>query len=68
MNKFFKRFLLLTFVFVLTRLQMGTGTVYYSGDGSQTTTDVNQAARYETLGEVYDMQNKLGADWNIEVI
>ena len=65
MKNFSKILFVFAFVFVLAKLQMGSGTVYYNGIDSNTTSDISQAKVFESMSEVYDCQNKLGGDWQI---
>lgn len=64
MKKISKVLFLFVFAFVLTKLQMGTGKVYYTPVGGSTN-DISQAQVYGDVKEAYDAQNTLGADWEI---
>lgn len=64
MKKISKVLFLFVFAFVLTKLQMGAGKVYYTPVGGSTN-DISQAQVYGDIKEVYDAQNTLGAEWEI---
>lgn len=67
MKNLMKVMYLFMFVFILTKFQMGSGTLYFAENGT-TTPEVDKAKRFETIGEAYKAQNTYGDDWKIENI
>lgn len=55
MKNFLRVALCLSLVFVLSKLEMGRGTVYFKADGN-VTSDINEAHVFETIRDAYHFQ------------
>lgn len=69
MKKIISQLMVFAIIFVLVQ-NGGPGaskeTVYFAGSKSNTTTNLNNAHVFQTVGEAYAKQIELGADWRIE--
>lgn len=63
----FRLAIMFTFVFVLSRIQMGSGKVYL-GQNGMTTTNIAEALQFGTVGEAYNVQTSSKDEWEIENI
>lgn len=63
MKNFLRAMLCLSLVFVMSKLEMGRGTVYLKADGN-VTSDIHEAYEFQTIKEAYDFQIN-NAGWDI---
>lgn len=67
MKNVIKVMFVFVFAFVLTKLQMGSGTVYFGVNGD-VVKEPSQAKVFESIKDAYDAQNQYGDEWEIKSI